>query len=192
MVEFFQNIFNWFVIHKDEIVLFITSTNFVSFISAIVLLVKQIRATKTSTTTVNGLSDNLNAASKLTDSVTAISTSCEKTETQTEIMTSKLDDITEKFLETTNILQQKIQAILEVQSIVYNNLTDDIARKNIANILTSAKLVETSTVAELEKQIEDLQASVAEKMDAVKETVQETASKVKKTVSTNQSSVSRY
>lgn len=192
MVEFFENIFNWFVTNKDEVVLFFTSSSFAAFISNIVLMVKQIKATKNSNKTVNGLSDALNSANELALNVTNVSDFSSKSVSNTEELKVKVNDLEKKFVDSLDILQQKLDAMIEVQRIVYSNLKDDSVRKNVSNILTTAKLAETAARAQLEKEIEELRKSVANKANDLTTAVENAASKVKKVVSVKKSNVSRY
>lgn len=191
MVEWFQSIWTWFVTHKDEIVIFFTSTNFVSFVSAIALLIRQIRATKRSTSTVNSLSDTLNTANKLAGDVSGISTTLNKTVHELPELKQQVAALQKKTNETLETLTGKVNAILDVQAIVYSGMKDDTARKNIANIVTTAKLSENAVRADLEKQIEDLKSKLADKVKETVEEVDKVADEVKKTVA-KKPTVSRY
>ena len=75
--------------------------------------------------------------------------------------------------------------MLEVQSIIYSSVKDETARKNVSNILASAKLTETSSVAQLQKQIEDLKTTLAEKMAETSNVVQEASEKVNDVIVTH-------
>lgn len=191
MVEWFQSIWTWFVTHKDEIVIFFTSTNFVSFVSAIALLIRQIRATKRSTSTVNSLSDTLNTANKLAGDVSGISITLNETVHELPELKQQVAALQKKTDETLETLTSKVNAILDVQAIVYSGMKDDTARKNIANIVTTAKLSENAVRADLEKQIEDLKSKLADKVKETVEEVDKVADEVKKTVA-KKPTVSRY
>lgn len=191
MVEWFQSIWTWFVTHKDEIVIFFTSTNFVSFVSAIALLIRQIRATKRSTSTVNSLSDTLNTANKLAGDVSGISITLNEMVHELPELKQQVAALQKKTDETLETLTSKVNAILDVQAIVYSGMKDDTARKNIANIVTTAKLSENAVRADLEKQIEDLKSKLADKVKETVEEVDKVADEVKKTVA-KKPTVSRY
>lgn len=188
MVEWFENLYNWFILHKDDIVLFFTSTNFLAFLSTVVLLVKQIRTTCKNNQKVDALSNDLTSATTVEKSVDNIQQVVQNVEEVQTSMIASQKETDDKL----NILLQKLQACLDVQAIVYSNFTDDTARKNINNILTTAKLLETSTVADLKAQLEELQLSIAEKVNDVKETVAVATSKVQNVVDTTTSKISRY
>lgn len=194
MVEFFKNLFTWFVEHKDEIVVFFTSTNFAAVISSVILLIKQIKATRTTNKSVENSSSILDKAVELAQSVTSVSDKTASTESNTEEIKTKIDSVNKQFVNELEILQQKLNAMLEVQTIVYNSMKDETARKNVFNLLTQAKLVETSKYAELEQQVESLKKKVDEKVNDVQSVVEETVTTVQNVVGTKKkkSDAARY
>ena len=194
MVEFFKNLFTWFVEHKDEIVVFFTSTNFAAVISSVILLIKQIKATRTTNKSVENSSSILDKAVELAQSVTSVSDKTASTENNTEEIKVKIDSVNKQFVNELEILQQKLNAMLEVQTIVYNSMKDETARKNVFNLLTQAKLVETSKYSELEQQVESLKKKVEEKVNDVQSVVEETVTTVQNVVGTKKkkSDAARY
>lgn len=194
MVEFFKNLFTWFVEHKDEIVVFFTSTNFAAVVSSVILLIKQIKATRTTNKSVENSSSILDKAVELAQSVTSVSDKTASTESNTEEIKTKIDSVNKQFVNELEILQQKLNAMLEVQTIVYNSMKDETARKNVFNLLTQAKLVETSKYSELEQQVESLKKKVEEKVNDVQSVVEETVTTVQNVVGTKKkkSDAARY
>lgn len=194
MVEFFKNLFTWFVEHKDEIVVFFTSTNFAAVVSSVILLIKQIKATRTTNKSVENSSSILDKAVELAKSVTSVSDKTASTESNTEEIKTKIDSVNKQFVNELEILQQKLNAMLEVQTIVYNSMKDETARKNVFNLLTQAKLVETSKYSELEQQVESLKKKVEEKVNDVQSVVEETVTTVQNVVGTKKkkSDAARY
>ena len=194
MVEFFKNLFTWFVEHKDEIVVFFTSTNFAAVISSVILLIKQIKATRNTNKSVENSSSILDKAVELAQSVTSVSDKTASTENNTEEIKVKIDSVNKQFVNELEILQQKLNAMLEVQTIVYNSMKDETARKNVFNLLTQAKLVETSKYAELEQQVESLKKKVDAKVNDVQSVVEETVTTVQNVVGTKKkkSGAARY
>ena len=194
MVEFFKNLFTWFVEHKDEIVVFFTSTNFAAVLGSVILLIKQIKATRTTNKSVENSSSILDKAVELAQSVTSVSDKASSTENNTEEIKVKIDSVNKQFVNELEILQQKLNAMLEVQTIVYNSMKDETARKNVFNLLTQAKLVETSKYAELEQQVESLKKKVDEKVNDVQSVVEETVTTVQNVVGTKKkkSDAARY
>ena len=194
MVEFFKNLCTWFVEHKDEIVVFFTSTNFAAVLGSVILLIKQIKATRTTNKSVENSSSILDKAVELAQSVTSVSDKTASTESNTEEIKTKIDSVNKQFVNELEILQQKLNAMLEVQTIVYNSMKDETARKNVFNLLTQAKLVETSKYSELEQQVESLKKKIDEKVNDVQSVVEETVTTVQNVVGTKKkkSDAARY
>lgn len=151
MVEFFQNLFNWFIIKKDEIVVCFTSINLASFVTAIVLFVKQIKSTDSNTSVLNTLSGLLADTTKLSSNISDVLST-------TQTLSTKVDELDERMTLSFDLLQRKIDAMLDVQAIVYSSIKDDASRKRVQSLITSAKLAETLTKTELHLQIEELKS----------------------------------
>ena len=171
MVEFFRNIGTWLVEHKDGIVVFFTSSNFIAFISTIILIVKQIAATKASITEVSTANETLTKTNILAENVKDVSDTAKLTETEVQNLKDNVAEMENKLNKALSFLEQKLDAIIDVQSIVYSTIRDETVRQNVANILTSAKFFGDSTKAEMQQEItrlkEAIEATVAVANDAV-------------------------
>lgn len=192
MVEFFQNICNWFVLNKDEIVLFFTSSNFVAFMTTIVMLVKQLKANKSNNETNKGLKTSLDNAVSIAADVVSIRDNSSATNDQLVTVQNDLESFKKETYDALDVIVQKMNAVLEVQSIVYSTIKDETIRKNVSGILMDAKYTETATRASLEAEVESLRKKVNEKIEVIKDVVEDAAVKVKKVTTNNKSSVPRY
>lgn len=192
MVEFFQNIWNGFVLNKDEIVLFFTSSNFVAFMATIVMLVKQLKANKSNNETNKGLKTSLDNAVSIATDVVSIRDNSSATNDQLVTVQNDLESFKKEMYDLLDVLTQKVNAVLEVQSIVYSTIKDETIRKNVSGILMDAKYTETATRASLEAEVESLRKKVNEKIEVIKDVVEDAAVKVKKVTANNKSSVPRY
>lgn len=192
MVEFFQNIWNWFVLNKDEIVVFFTSSNFVAFMTTIVMLVKQLKANKSNNETNKGLKTSLDNAVSIASDVVSIRDNSSATNDQLVTVQNDLESFKKETYDALDVIVQKMNAVLEVQSIVYSTIKDETIRKNVSGILMDAKYTETATRASLEAEVESLRKKVNEKIEVIKDVVEDAAVKVKKVTANNKSSVPRY
>lgn len=162
MVEFFQSIYRWLAEHKDQIIAFLTSTNFAGIVSMIVITIKQTKATKIGTLSMNNLIAPLKEVNALATRVGDAADTSSTILTNIATLQNKITDITNNITKTLDVVQYKVNSMLEVQSLVYSTIKDDNIRANVMNILTTAKLSEDATRAELEKQIEELKKIIAE------------------------------
>ncbi len=192
MVEFFQNIWNWFVSNKDEIVLFFTSSNFVAFMTTIVMLVKQLKANKSNNETNKGLKTSLENAVSIASDVVSIKDNSSTTNDKLATVQNDVENFKKETYDALDVIVQKMNAVLEVQSVVYSTIKDESIRKNVSGILMDAKYAETATRASLEAEVESLRKKVNEKIEVIKDVVEDAAVKVKKVTTNNKSSVPRY
>ena len=171
MVEFFRNIGTWLIEHKDGIVVFFTSSNFIAFISTMILIVKQIAATKASITEVSTANETLTKTNVLAENVKDVSDTAKLTETEVQNLKDNVTEMENKLNKALSFLEQKLDAIIDVQSIVYSTIRDESVRQSVANILTNAKFFGDSTKAEMQQEIarlkEAIEATVAVANDAV-------------------------
>ena len=116
------------------------------------------------------------------------------TATNDQLLTvqTDLDAFKKETYDALDVLVQKMNAVLEVQSLVYSTIKDETIRKNVSGILMDAKYTETSTRASLEAEVESLRKKVNEKIEVIKDVVEDTAVKVRKVTNNNKSSVPRY
>ena len=184
MTEFFNSCWTWFLENKDSIVIFLTSTQFVSLVTVIFNLVKSNKAVGQSTMSSNKLNESLNTTNKIAPIAEDVKTNTELLIKSQESQAEVLKEMNNKLNETLNLQTEKINAIIEVQSIVYSTIKDEKVRNTVNNLLIKAKYAETATRAELEKQVEELKAAVAEQDKALNETVEKTANNVKTVVNT--------
>lgn len=194
MVEFFENIYNWFIINKDEILVWLSSANFATFVSVVIVLIKQFKSTKQATEGLKDVNSTLTESNTLAKTVTDVSASSNTAVLNTEDIKCKLNTLEKDFSKSLDCVVDKLNAVIKVQSIVYSSITDETVRKNIADILTTAEISRERTVAELEKEIQELKDIISTKVSDVQEVVDNvcTKSKVKKTSATKKNITQRY
>ena len=176
MKEFFVNIVNWFVQNKDGIITTLLSSNFIGFITAIILLIRQIRSSKDNTSATNALNENIKQNATVNDAITGTKTSVQELVHENQQLKAEL-------IELKDSLYAKVNAMMEVQSLVYSTIKDEKTRTTVQNILTNAKLAENKTRAELEAEVESLRDKLAAKVEDVKKLADTAVESIKKVVS---------
>lgn len=184
MREFFMSIVNWFTINKDGIIAFLSSSNFIGFITAIVLLVRQIRASKDNTKATGILTESMKLNNELGGTVTETQIGVKEVLLENQALKQKLLEQTKNLEDFKDAIFTKINAMMDVQSIVYATIKDEKTRVNVMNLLTNAKFAENKTRAELEAEVESLRDALATKVEDVKKLADEAVENIKKTVST--------
>lgn len=164
-MEFFNNIWLWFVNNSNEIVLTITSANFISFITSIILLFKTLKSTKDNTKSSNELNNGLNNVNSLISYVKDINDKLTTSSEKINTVDSKINKFVNEEIELLNLLLSKYNLMIEAQLQVWSTIKDDNIRNNVNTILTSAKYKETSTIIDLKNQIDELKNKMIEKTE---------------------------
>ena len=181
-MDFFQNIWNWFVENKDGIFTVVSSAEFAGIIALVVSLIKGKKHTAENTAVSKDLSNAL-AEQKETNKTLKtemVELKNENAQLKTEINRS---------VENTEATLTKVTAVVNALSVVYNSsIKNPETRETVDNILTNAKFAETKTRADLIKAMDELtakaekQAEEAKKLaEKTKETITNTGAKTKST-----------
>lgn len=165
------SVWSWFIENKDAITAFFMSGQFASFIAALVMLVKNIRQIKTNTKSTETLNKCLEKNNEMS---TEVKTNNEKVEALTKENAGLREELksTEEKLQYENAqLMEKMNAIIEVQSIVYSTIRDDSVRQTVNTILNNARYSDVNTREKLQSQIDELKNTFDEKIAGVTEIV---------------------
>lgn len=173
MMEWLQNVNNWFEENWPNILAILQSGTVVGIVTAIVAIIKMFGKIKTNTNNsklLNGaLGVNSDINAKLTSAVEALKSENTQLKQTVSVLTTKLNDV----VDSDDKLLVKVNAILEVQSLVYQTVKNEDTRTAVMNILSNAKYSETSTRQALLDKIETLQNEVKEITEATTQKLEE-------------------
>lgn len=173
-----ENIGKWFVENKETILAVLTaiqSSGLIGFIAWAVKSTKQVKLnTKTTETLNNSIAcvDGLNGeVAEMKDVNKVLIEKCEYLENQMNDLQNSMD-----------ILITKIDAIIEVQSVVYTTIKDDKTRATVNNLLTNAKYAVTEQRKKLIDELESLRQQIKAQADAQKQLVEHAVNKAQSIV----------
>lgn len=173
-----ENIGKWFVENKETILAVLTaiqSSGLVGFIAWAVKSTKQVKLnTKTTETLNNSIAcvDGLNGeVAEMKDVNKTLIEKCDYLENQMNDLENSMD-----------ILITKIDAIIEVQSVVYTTIKDDKTRATVNNLLTNAKYAVTEQRKKLIEELEELRQQIKAQADAQKQLVEHAVNKAQSIV----------
>ena len=174
-MEFFSNIWNWFVSNKDSIFAIVSSAEFVAVAGLVVSLLKGKKSTaeniKASKELSNAIADQKETNKTLTSKIEALK--AENAELKAEINRSA---------ENTEATLTKTTAIVNALSVVYNSsIKNPETRETVDNILTNAKFAETKTRADLIKAMDELSAKAEKQAQEAKKLAESTKKSIKNT-----------
>lgn len=194
MMEFFRNCYIWVTENYKEITMILTSAQFISLISSIVLLVRSIRKTDDNVVSSKTLNKTLGDTNKMSANVDLLTGNVEKLTKENVELKTKIENMQTDVLNTLDVFTNKVNTILEVQSIVYSTIKDENIRNTVNSLLINAKYSESNARAKLRQEVEDLKSKVHEKINDVVNDVDKTVNAVKGIVTPdeNTETVVRY
>lgn len=173
-----ENIGKWFVENKETILAVLTaiqSSGLVGFIAWAVKSTKQVKLNTKTTETLNksiGCVDGLNGEVVEMKGVNkALIEKCEYLENQMNDLQNTMD-----------ILLTKVDAMIEVQSVVYTTIKDDKTRATVNNLLTNAKYAVTEQRKKLIDELESLRQQIKTQAEAQKQLVEHAVNKAQSIV----------
>lgn len=194
MTEFFQNIYAWLAANSNKIVAFLTSANFLAMLTLVVNTVRTIKTNKGVAITSTDLKTELAESSKNRTVIASIKGVSETIKDVTEATKTAIDEtkalLDKELLTVTN----KVNAMLEVQSLVYSTIRDDSLRQTVSNLLNTARYSDANTKEQLQSEIDSLKKALNEKMEEVNRTMSDAIDKVQTVVATpvEQNTPTRY
>ena len=173
-----ENIGKWFVENKETILAVLTaiqSSGLVGFIAWAVKSTKQVKLNTKTTETLNKsitCVDGLNGeVAEMKDVNKTLIEKCEYLENQMNDLQNSMD-----------ILITKVDAIIEVQSVVYTTIKDDKTRATVNNLLTNAKYAVTEQRKKLIDELEALRQQIKTQAEAQKQLVEHAVNKAQSIV----------
>ena len=194
MIEFIQNIWTWIDINLPYLTSLFSSTTFAGVITMMVIICKNITSTNKNTLSINSIQDSFKNVNNLKSDVKTL-------KDDTESLTERVDVYNERVANLTNNVDvfiqdysAKVDAILEVQRIVYSTIKDDTIRNSVNSILVDAMHSSTKVKMELQKELEDLKKNIKDTVDSVTAVVNDTIDKAENVVGKieNDDSYTRY
>lgn len=184
MMEFLYNIWLGILENKDKILMILTSTEFVGLIGLLTAVVRSNKKTNENTNSTKALNTSVTKISDFDDRLKGIGDDVDSVLCNNKIEENLLVNIDRKIESNTEVINAKIDAMLEVQSIVYSSIKDERVRSTVNSILSSAKYANDHTKEELRKQVEELKAEVNDKSKELVKLVEDRSNKVSAMVST--------
>ena len=173
-----ENIGKWFVENKETILAVLTaiqSSGLIGFIAWAVKSTKQVKLNTKTTETLNKsitCVDGLNGeVAEMKDVNKVLIEKCDYLENQMNDLENSMD-----------ILITKIDAIIEVQSVVYTTIKDDKTRATVNNLLTNAKYAVTEQRKKLIDELEALRQQIKTQAEAQKQLVEHAVNKAQSIV----------
>lgn len=197
MNEFFNSCWIWYTENRDNIIAFFTSTTFLGIVGAIFTIIKDVKSRNKNTNSIDNIAKALTSTTSIESNVSSIKELNEKLEENINGFQDKVTAVETKIADFEASVLCKVDAMMEVMSIVYSTIKDDTIRNSVSSVLVTAKHASNVTKAELEKQVDELKAEIADMMAMANAKISQTVDKVTTAVTgstskENQQNVTRY
>lgn len=182
MIEYVEafgySIWTWCIENKENILAFVTSGQLVSLIGALVLLVRNVRQVNTNTKSTTALNKTLENTNSMSSSINTLDVNFQLLKQENDCLRSELKETEEQLKQANDMIVNKLNAIIEVQSIVYSTIRDDGVRQTVSTILNNARYSEKNFKEELEAQIADLKETYSKDINSLSHRLSESIDKV--------------
>lgn len=195
MIEFLttlkDNCWLWFLDNKDAIFAWFMSGQAVSVVASFVMLIKnakQIKGNTDSTNTLNGTLENTNV---MKDDLDVLKEKVVTLANENEKLSKSVVELETDLSQSNKLIANKLDAIIEVQSIVYSTIRDDSVRQTVNTILNNARYSDTNFKEQLESEISGLKAEFETKMADISKGMTDAIDKVSNSVNAGETAKMR-
>lgn len=173
-----ENIGKWFVENKETILAVLTAIQSSGLIGFIAWAVKSTKQVKLNTKTTETLNKSITCVDSLNGEVAEMKDVNKTLIEKCEYLENQMNDLQNSM----DILLTKVDAMIEVQSVVYTTIKDDKTRATVNNLLTNAKYAVTEQRKKLIDELEALRQQIKTQADAQKQLVEHAVNKAQSIV----------
>lgn len=173
-----ENIGKWFVENKDTILAVLTAIQSSGLVGFIAWAVKSTKQVKLNTKTTETLNKSITCVDGLNGEVTEMKGVNKTLIEKCEYLENQMNDLQNSM----DILLTKVDAMIEVQSVVYTTIKDDKTRATVNNLLTNAKYAVTEQRKKLIDELEALRQQIKTQAEAQKQLVEHAVNKAQSIV----------
>ena len=173
-----ENIGKWFVENKETILAVLTAIQSSGLVGFIAWAVKSTKQVKLNTKTTETLNKSITCVDSLNGEVTEMKDVNKTLIERCEYLENQMNDLQNSM----DILLTKVDAMIEVQSVVYTTIKDDKTRATVNNLLTNAKYAVTEQRKKLIDELEALRQQIKTQAEAQKQLVEHAVNKAQSIV----------
>lgn len=173
-----ENIGNWFIENQEKILAVLTAIQSSGLIGFIVWAVKSTKQVKLNTQTSKALNESIGIVNGLNGEVETLNCNHKDLVEKVDHLEMQMNNLQN----TMDTVLTKVDAMIEVQSVVYTTIKDDKTRATVNNLLTNAKYAVTEQRAKLLEELDSLRKQVKEYSDKAAALVEHTVNKAQSIV----------
>lgn len=195
MIEFLttlkDNCWLWFLDNKDTILAWFMSGQAASVVTTVVMLVKNAKRIRGNTESTETLNTTLKNTNVMKDDVDVLKDKVSVLTEENVNLSNSVIDLETKLSQSNKLITNKLDSIIEVQSIVYSTIRDDSVRQTVNTILNNARYSDTNFKEQLESEISGLKEEFENKMADISKGMTEAIDKVSNSVNAAETAKAR-
>ena len=177
-MNWLENIGKWFIDNQETILAVLTAIQSSGLVGFIAWAVKSTKQVKLNTKTTEALNNSISCVDGLNGEVVGLKNVNKELIGKCEYLENQMNDLQNSM----DILLTKVDAIIEVQSVVYTTIKDDKTRATVNNLLTNAKYAVTEQRKKLIEELEALREQIKTQAEAQKQLVEHAVNKAQSIV----------
>lgn len=177
-MNWLENIGKWFIENQETILAVLTAIQSSGLVGFIAWAVKSTKQVKLNTKTTEALNNSISCVDSLNGEVVGLKDVNKELIEKCEYLENQMNDLQNSM----DILLTKVDAIIEVQSVVYTTIKDDKTRATVNNLLTNAKYAVTEQRKKLIEELEALREQIKTQAEAQKQLVEHAVNKAQSIV----------
>lgn len=177
-MNWLENIGKWFIDNQETILAVLTAIQSSGLVGFIAWAVKSTKQVKLNTKTTEALNNSISCVDGLNVEVVGLKDVNKELIEKCEYLENQMNDLQNSM----DILLTKVDAIIEVQSVVYTTIKDDKTRATVNNLLTNAKYAVTEQRKKLIEELEALREQIKTQAEAQKQLVEHAVNKAQSIV----------
>lgn len=177
-MNWLENIGKWFIDNQETILAVLTAIQSSGLVGFIAWAVKSTKQVKLNTKTTEILNNSISCVDGLNGEVVGLKDVNKELIEKCEYLENQMNDLQNSM----DILLTKVDAIIEVQSVVYTTIKDDKTRATVNNLLTNAKYAVTEQRKKLIEELEALREQIKTQAEAQKQLVEHAVNKAQSIV----------
>lgn len=177
-MNWLENIGKWFIDNQETILAVLTAIQSSGLVGFIAWAIKSTKQVKLNTKTTEALNNSISCVDGLNGEVVGLKDVNKELIEKCEYLENQMNDLQNSM----DILITKVDAIIEVQSVVYTTIKDDKTRATVNNLLTNAKYAVTEQRKKLIEELEALREQIKTQAEAQKQLVEHAVNKAQSIV----------
>lgn len=177
-MNWLENIGKWFIDNQETILAVLTAIQSSGLVGFIAWAIKSTKQVKLNTKTTEALNNSISCVDGLNGEVVGLKDVNKVLIEKCEYLENQMNDLQNSM----DILITKVDAIIEVQSVVYTTIKDDKTRATVNNLLTNAKYAVTEQRKKLIDELEALREQIKTQAEAQKQLVEHAVNKAQSIV----------